>query len=321
VRFATHLFAPTPAVAVLDEQPVSQTIRDIDSKPGLSRRDLLRAAVVAVPPLVTIAGTARAMDLLDEFRIRRLTIPLSDLPSDLDGMTIAHVSDIHVGTFTRGKTLAKIVEATNSLKPDLVLQTGDLINRALADLPAAIDMTNRMDSRFGQFICEGNHDLIESRDEFERRVTAAGLPVLINRSDEVRVRGTPVQILGLRWGRPGWMGRGDLRRSSDEVIAASMSEVLMQRRADAFPILLAHHPHAFDVAARNGIPLTLAGHTHGGQLHLTENIGFGPRMFRYWSGLYQKENAALVVSNGVGNWFPLRINAPAEIVHITLRRA
>ena len=96
------------------------------------------------------------------------------------------------------------------------------------------------------------------------------------------------------------------------------------RRSDAFQILLAHHPHAFDPAAAVGIPLTLAGHTHGGQIMLTDQLGAGPAMYRYWSGLYHKQaahrDAALVVSNGVGNWFPLRINAPAEIVHITLRR-
>ncbi|MEZ0255819.1 MAG: metallophosphoesterase, partial [Chthoniobacter sp.] len=82
-------------------------------------------------------------------------------------------------------------------------------------------------------------------------------------------------------------------------------------------ILLAHHPHAFDFAA--DIPLTLSGHTHGGQLMLTKDFGFGPAMFRYWSGLYQKADRALVVSNGVGNWFPVRVQAPAEIVHLTLR--
>jgi uncharacterized protein len=54
---------------------------------------------------------------------------------------------------------------------------------------------------------------------------------------------------------------------------------------------------------------------------LTDRAGFGPAMFRYWSGLYRKNERALVVSNGVGNWFPLRVRAPAEIIHLTLRRA
>ena len=100
-----------------------------------------------------------------------------------------------------------------------------------------------------------------------------------------------------------------------------MRALVQQRDRDAFPILLAHHPHAFDAAAEAEMPLTLSGHTHGGQLMLNEQLGFGPAMFRYWSGLYQRGQSKLIVSNGVGNWFPLRTNAQAEIVHITLRRS
>jgi predicted MPP superfamily phosphohydrolase len=70
-----------------------------------------------------------------------------------------------------------------------------------------------------------------------------------------------------------------------------------------------------------GLPLTLAGHTHGGQLMLTPELGAGSAMFRYWSGIYQKNSRTVVVSNGTGNWFPVRVNAPAEIIHLTLRRA
>jgi predicted MPP superfamily phosphohydrolase len=96
--------------------------------------------------------------------------------------------------------------------------------------------------------------------------------------------------------------------------------VLKQRQSDAFPILLAHHPHAFDTAVEAGVPLTLSGHTHGGQLMLDSQRGLGPWMFRYWSGLDQRGGSQLVVSNGVGNWFPLRVDAPAEIIHLTLHR-
>jgi hypothetical protein len=84
---------------------------------------------------------------------------------------------------------------------------------------------------------------------------------------------------------------------------------------------MTHHPHGFDAAVRHGLPLTLAGHTHGGQLMLTDHIGAGPLMFRYWSGPYEKGGHHLIVSNGVGNWFPLRTHAPAELIHLTLRCA
>jgi predicted MPP superfamily phosphohydrolase len=190
---------------------------------------------------------------------------------------------------------------------------GDLINRRLSDLPAALDMVRRFDPKHGLYMCEGNHDLFEGRGAFDARVRAAGVALLIDESDVVTVNGHAIQVLGLSWG-----GR---RYQGDEALNASVDRLLQQLRPDAFPILIAHHPHAFDRAAAANVPLTLAGHTHGGQLHLSHNIGFGPAMFRYWSGLYRKPSgSALVVSNGVGNWFPLRVKAPAEIIHITLRR-
>jgi predicted MPP superfamily phosphohydrolase len=85
--------------------------------------------------------------------------------------------------------------------------------------------------------------------------------------------------------------------------------------------MLAHHPHTWDPAVAHGIPLVLAGHTHGGQVMLTNSLGAGPLRFNYWSGVYEREGSTLLVSNGVGNWFPLRVNAPAEINHITLHPA
>jgi predicted MPP superfamily phosphohydrolase len=289
---------------------------------GTTRRQFLGVAVATAPPLVTALATGVSAVQLSGFRVRPMTLTLPQLPPDLDGMTIAHVSDIHVGRFTQGKVLAKIVEATNNLRADLVLMTGDLINMELADLPAALDAVRRMDARSGVYLCEGNHDLMESRSEFERRTRASGVPLMVNESMLVPVRGRQVQLLGLRWGTGAARGTRSAERG-DDAIAASMQSLLPQLRRDAedvFPILMAHHPHAFDPAAAAGIPLTLSGHTHGGQLMLSPRVGFGPWMYRYWSGAYHKNDSALVVSNGVGNWFPLRVGAPAEIIHLTLRR-
>jgi hypothetical protein len=145
------------------------------------------------------------------------------------------------------------------------------------------------------------------------------VPLLVNESELFTVNGAPLQLLGLRWGTGLPIATRATERG-DVAIRRSMNDLLRHRRPDAFPILLAHHPHAFDPAAEAGIPLTLSGHTHGGQLMLSKTVGFGPMMFRYWSGEYTKGPSKLVVSNGVGNWFPVRANAPAEIVHLTLRR-
>ena len=278
-----------------------------------SRRDFLRFAGAMFPPVFTLSLAGIATAQLNNVRVRRFVLPIVDLPKELEGLTIAQVSDMHVGRFTRGEVLQKMVRMVNETQADLVLLTGDLINDALADLDTGLQLARAMEARFGVAIIEGNHDLIENPREFETRVKASGIPFLLDESTVIDVRGVPMQLLGLSWTRV----HGEAR---DAAIASSVRKLLEQRVADAFPILLAHHPHAFDAAAGAELPLTLSGHTHGGQLMLNEQLGFGPAMFRYWSGLYTRGQSKLIVSNGVGNWFPLRVNAPAEIVHLTLRR-
>ena len=279
-----------------------------------SRRDFLRFGVAALPPVLTIGLTGLAISQLNHFRVRRFVLPIPGLPAALDGMTIAQVSDMHVGRFTNGRVLQEMVRTVNEMHADLVLLTGDLINDALADLDTGLELVRAMEARFGLAIIEGNHDLIENPREFETRVRGSGLSFLLNQSTIVKVRDFPVELLGTRWPRVYGDGR-------DAAIAIDVRKLVAGRNADAFPILLAHHPHSFDAAADAQLPLTLSGHTHGGQLMLNEALGFGPALFRYWSGLYERGLSRMIVSNGVGNWFPLRINAPAELVHVTLRRA
>ncbi len=280
------------------------------ARPGevAARRQFLGTLTAATPVLLTGAGAAYSRRQVREFRVRPLGLALPGLPPELDGLRIALVSDLHVGTFTSSRTVKRVVEETSRLDADLVLLPGDLINNALADLSGALDAVCNMQSRHGAYLSVGNHDLIEDGAEFVRRVKARA-PLLVNESRVIPVRGRPVQLLGLPWER-------------DEArIADSVRQLARQVTPGAFPILLAHHPHAFDAAAAAGIPLTISGHTHGGQLMLGDAVGFGPLLYRYWSGLYRKpeHDAALVVSNGVGNWFPLRVGAPAEIIHLTLR--
>jgi hypothetical protein len=280
----------------------------------LTRRAFLGNCAVLAPPLLTFGLTGMAQAQLGGFRVRRLSLTIPTLPAVLDGITIAHVTDMHVGGLTDETVLRDMVNTTNALKADLVVMTGDLINQSLGDLATGIDLVKAMQARYGLWMVEGNHDLFDNGGEFERRVKAAGVRLLLDESAVTEVRGQPVQVFGLSW----VTGTNALR---DRMIDLQMRRMLKQRRPEAFPLLLAHHPHAFDAAARAGLPLTFAGHTHGGYLMLNSQLGAGPVLFRYWSGLYQRAGSQLVVSNGVGNWFPLRINAPAEIVHVTLRCA
>ncbi|MCU0797975.1 MAG: metallophosphoesterase [Akkermansiaceae bacterium] len=274
-----------------------------------SRRRFLAATAVAMPAVATYGLTILSVPQMKHFRVRRIEVPVSGLAKDLDGLRIAHVSDVHVGKFTEGKVLRDLAEATNQLKADVIALTGDLIDHKLADLPEALEMVGRLEASGGVYLVEGNHDLFEGREEFARGVGEAGLPLLINQNAALELRGHPVDLLGIRWAR------------NPQAMAADIQATAALRRSDAFGILLAHHPHAFDEAAAMGIPLTLGGHTHGGQLMLTPEVGPGPMMYRYWSGLYRKaQGQAAVISNGAGNWFPLRTAAPAEIIEVVLKR-
>lgn len=276
--------------------------------PDLSRRRMLRTTALAMPMLGTLGATAISIPQKTRFRVRRIDVPIANLPRALDGLTISHVSDTHVGKFTRGHVLDGLVEAVNGLKSDLVLLTGDLIDHSIDDLPEALDMVERFHPGRGLFNIEGNHDLFDGAEAFAQGHAERGVPLLRAAAARLRVHGHPVEILGAAW----------TRREAE--LESQISALHAASDPDAFPILLAHHPHAFDVAAARGIPLTLSGHTHGGQLMVTPEIGPGPMMFRYWSGLYRQAASSLVVSNGAGNWFPLRTAAPAELLQLTLKR-
>jgi predicted MPP superfamily phosphohydrolase len=300
--------------------------------PRFTRRQILGASVAAAPPLLTLAATGRAASQMGEFRLRQTDLHVPGLPADLDGLRIAHVTDIHIGRFMPVEATGPIIDAINNVPCDLVMFTGDLLDASCTSVQPGIDFIRRLNPRQGLVMIEGNHDVMMGADRFEQTIKDAGLPLLLDESKTIRVAGraTPVQILGVTWGetvlgrevhRHGKDANLRFRKSSAQALVNSVQRVAALREPDAFPILLSHHPHGFDPAAALGIPLVLSGHTHGGQLMLTRHIGVGPLRFRYWSGAYRKQNSRLFISNGLGSWFPLRVNAPAEIVNITLRRA
>jgi predicted MPP superfamily phosphohydrolase len=288
-----------------------RSIPEPDSK-AIVRREFLRLTAGAFPSLTALGGTGYGLFQLEHFRVRDLIVQLPQLPEALDGFSIAHISDLHVGRLTRGKILERIVSTTNDLHADLAVFTGDLVNYSLEDLPAGLDVLRSIRTTHGTFAVEGNHDLFLDPVRFRRETTRA-LPLLLDESHTVNLSTTKLQILGMRW-------RSESHGPPDphSPLATSVSTLEAQLTPDAFPVLLAHHPHIFDHFPKAA--LTLAGHTHGGQLMLHPRVGMGPVAFRYWSGLYQNPSRALVVSNGIGNWFPVRTQAPAEIVRVVLRK-
>jgi predicted MPP superfamily phosphohydrolase len=302
------IIAPGAAIAIGVSAAARRVVAVRPPKPpDLSRRRFLAASAAFVPPLAAGATLGIALPRLGDFRVRRLVVPVPGLPERLDGAVIAHVSDLHYGKFTLPADVDRMVDAVNGFEADLVLFTGDLIDLSLGDLPAALEALGRLRARGGLFACEGNHDLIDDGESFRRRVREAGVELLLDEARTVEVRGERVRIHGVTWARDQGGRREGLARARG------------LREEGAFPILLAHHPHAFDEA--EGFPLTFSGHTHGGMLMWNERLGAGPILYRYWSGHYVRGSRSLVVSNGIGNWFPLRTHAPAEIVHVTLTRS
>jgi predicted MPP superfamily phosphohydrolase len=276
------------------------------------------------------------------FRVRHLTIPVTGLPKDLDGLTVTHLTDLHVGNFFPADAVPAVIAAVDALRPEVVVFTGDLIDRGLfTAIPGGFKLIDHLVAKYDAFaMIEGNHDVLGNAGEFERiagdaarRKYLPGDPsrLLLDEGRVVHPRGrgcSAVELLGLSWGR--LVKAGDenpldpdptrtVRVQDDVTTAAQVRALAAGRTPSAFPILLAHHPHAFDAAAEVGLPLTLAGHSHGGQIMLTNTVGVGPMRFRYWAGVHERNGCRMSISNGIGAWFPLRVNAPAEIVHMTLK--
>lgn len=279
------------------------------TKADLARRAFLQRAFVTAPLIITGASSAVGAFQAGRFQINRHRLSLPDWPHDLRGLTITHLSDFHVGRFFRPRHLEPVILAANGLDSDLMVVTGDIVDLSLDVLGVTIDALCELRSRYGVYLVLGNHDLIDDGPTLIREVRAAGLDLLIDQCRRIEIGSQHVDLLGLDWDR----GRYDWHVGK-----------AMEGAAGEIPrVALSHHPHGFDALADAGVVLTLAGHTHGGQIMFTsperpDPIGIGSLVFRYPRGFYRRGKATLFVNAGVGNWFPLRVNAPAEIVQLQI---
>jgi predicted MPP superfamily phosphohydrolase len=278
---------------------------------GLSRRRFLYVVCCGAAPVTALGMGVYGAASRDDLRVRTLDIPIANLPPELEGFTIAHVSDLHAGLFVGPERLKQIRDATNDLKPGLVAITGDIINSQMEEFPSALTAIHGMEAKHGLVLCEGNHDRIPGPDEGVSYLVRAcwdnRLDMLYNACRSVTVEGRTIHIAGLPWMKRGFEGHPEI-----------VDQLYPARKEGDVRILLAHHPHLFEIAEHTD--LVLAGHTHGGQL-MVGPIGIGPVFFRYWSGPYRHGSTSLVVSNGCGDWFPCRIGAPAEIGLLKLTKA
>ena len=275
---------------------------------GMSRRKFLYLLGCGAVPATAIGMGVHGALTREDLRVREFQIPIANLPPELEGFTIAHVSDLHSGLFVGPARLKIISDAANDLKADLVAVPGDIINREMSEFPAALAAIQRIESRYGTYLCEGNHDTIPGPCVLVAECERNGLRMLFNTCTALPVRGRRLLLGGLSWARVYQMDIGP----------GMVGNLFPPRQEGDARILLAHHPHLFDIAQE--ADLVLSGHTHGGQI-MFGDIGLGRLRFKYWSGRYQRGNTTMIVSNGCGDWFPCRIGAPAEIGLVRLTKA
>ena len=260
-------------------------------------------------------------------QVKEVAVEVTGLPKSFDGFKIAQFSDLHTGTFgTDTAFVAKLVNRINSLDADIIVFTGDMVNRQSDEMNPFISVLSRLYAPGGTYAILGNHDYgdyknwpdNESKHKNMEDLYAgyknAGITLLRNDCRWIRNGVDSIALIGVEnIGDPPFKTYGSLTKSYPDLSDA------------ASKILLTHNPqHWVDSIAGHSdknIPLTLSGHTHAMQIEVG---GFSPGKFRYptWGGLYSDENGShsLYVNIGAGTvGVPMRLGATPEITLITLR--
>jgi predicted MPP superfamily phosphohydrolase len=250
--------------------------------------------------------------------VKRVDVPLSGLPANLDGFTIAQLSDLHRGPWVTQEDIAQAVELALRQDADLVVLTGDYVSRSAQYAPSCAEALSPLAAsgeetplRFGGIgggnvlACLGNHDHWTDAAVVAGALADAGVAVLRNAAREV-ADGLWVAAVD-----DVWEEHADLEQALEKVPAG------------AAVVLLAHEPDYADEAATNGrVSVQLSGHSHGGQVRLPL---VGPPILpylarKYHAGLYQVSGMWLYVNRGVGLITPpVRFNCRPEVTLLTLR--
>jgi hypothetical protein len=246
--------------------------------------------------------------------VTRRTLFFPDLPAGLEGLTIAHLSDVHAGIHMEREKMEAIVAQTNALGAELIVQTGDMIDISRRYIPEYVRAFRDLSAPLGVVTVLGNHDRYTGEEDVIRGVRDAGQVFVQNGAHIVERKGAPLALVGID-DPHAWR--------ADDPQDADIQTALHRTPRDVFRILLAHRPGAFDGAAPHGIPLTLAGHIHGGQFYLPV-VGWsaGRLITKYVMGLFRQGSSQLYVSRGIGVvGVPIRVFVPPEIVLLELRRS
>jgi hypothetical protein len=274
---------------------------------------LLRRAVAAAG-ITAAAGLGWSLFEAQWVELKEVEVPLGRLPEELDGLTIVHLSDFHLGTVSfNGRTLDRAVRWAAESPCDLVVLTGDLLSRQRGDvhLRRAI---SALRPRHGVYAVLGNHDVAVTRDPFSTVTDASGLAaegaVLLD-DDSVRleVAGRTVQIAG---GHPNI----DWKKQRLERLADPDADLR---------ILLFHYPDIVHYLPPGAFDLVLAGHLHGGQICVPTPRGkvrLEHLRAPHWEGVHPTPAGTLHVSRGLGTSFvPFRFLARPEATRLVLRIA
>ncbi len=313
---------------------------NLDFVPDPSRRTFFRTASVvagAAPFLGVMYGYAGERL---RYEVNRVEIPLTNLPSELDGMEIVQISDIHLSTYMKRESVRRVVDMANDVGADLAVVTGDLITGVHDSVADCVDEIRHLRAPLGVYGCNGNHEIYaRAEDLAERLYQQAGMKLLRRENVIIPYRGAQLNLIGVDYQR-------ERMPSGRKMQMLANVEPLVRR--DMPNILLSHNPNSFNRAAELGIELSLAGHTHGGQVQVEIlDVSLSPARFitDYVAGLYHrpllmpdvprrmgetiklmpnapKGLSALYVNRGIGTvGAPVRLGAPPEITHIVLRRA
>jgi uncharacterized protein len=270
------------------------------------RRRFLRTSTAALCAGVPAVALSAGIITRKDFRINEVDISFPNLPKDLQGLRLLQISDIHMGPFFSANDLRRVIDASNSLRPDLAFITGDLITTPEDPLDHCIAELKGLRSASGVWGCMGNHELYAKVEQYTKLKAAEyGIDFLREEARTLRFGESRLNLVGVDF-RP-WQ---------------KLSEADGLLEPGQFNVLLAHTPEIFQDAAKKGFDLTLSGHTHGGQINLDvlgTNFNIVDLHTPYTKGLYHLPGSVIYVNSGLGTiGLPIRIGAPPEITLIRL---
>ncbi len=290
-----------------------------------SRRTFFQYAAVLAGSVPFLAATYGFAAGRLRYTIERVDVPVANLPPELDGLRIAQLSDIHIGDYMPPREIRRAVDMANDLRPDISFVTGDFVSSEGDPLDACISELSRLSAPLGVWGCNGNHEIYAGvEDEAERLFSEKGMRLLRAASAIVDHNGGRFNLIGVDYQRD--------HMTSGERNGPMLAEIEHLVRRDMPNVLLSHNPNSFRRAADLGIELSLAGHTHGGQVKMEivdHSVSPARLITPFVAGLYRlpmngddSPTASLYVNRGLGTFgFPVRIGVPPEITLLTLRRA